>query len=281
MEIITRTVYGAALQTAQLTGKPFTLVANTTLNEKLSVATNPTILADEYPRLQYVCIGNGGHGIRTGGTNMAVPVPLQHRTSDAAPYNIIPFVLRHVDDDLLSAERERYALRRIEQHNGDNYFAYYLRRLPLTASQVVMNHKTVNGANTTVTPFIPTAANLSPVAPDINSSGTNVATGDYLTATLQVEFNLDDFDIEEILKACNIIYGNDDFAIISEIGLCSGLPRTVQTNGSGGSTINFDEVVATQIHTHISSFHALKFTQNGVNTTFDIGATEPLLMTTP
>lgn len=279
MEIITRTVYGAALQTAQLTGKPFTLVANTTLNEKLNVATGPTILPDEYPRLQYVCIGNGGHGIRTGGASMAVPVPLQHRTSDAAPYNIIPFVLRHVDNDLTPTERTRYALRRIEPHNGENYFAYYLRRLPVTAGQVVMSHKTVNGANTTVTPFVPTAANLSPTAPDINSSGTNVATGDFLTATLQVEFNLDAFDIAEILAACTIIYGNEDFAIISEVGLCSGLPRTVSTNGSGNTIINFDEVVATQIHTHISSFHALKFTQNGVNTTFDIGATEPLFMT--
>lgn len=279
MEIITRTVYGAALQTAQLTGKPFTLVTNSTLNEKLSVLTGPTIAPQEYPRLQYVCIGNGGHGIRSGGSGMSVPVPLQHRTSDAAPYNIIPFAIRHIDNDLTNVERARYALRRTEMHSGENYFAYYLRRLPVTASSVVMNHKTVVGANTTVTPFIPTAANLSPTPPDIASSGSTVTTGDYLTATLQVAFDLDSFDIQEILNACNLIYGDDDFAIISEIGLCSGLERAITTTGTGGSTINFDEVAACQIHTHVSSFHALKFTMGGVNTTFDIGATEPLLIT--
>lgn len=38
-----------------------------------------------------------------------------------------------------------------------------------------------------------------------------------------MEFNLDDFDIVEILKVCNIIYGSEDFVIISEIGLCSGV----------------------------------------------------------
>lgn len=279
MEIITRTVYGAALQTAQLTGKPFNLETNTTLNEKMGVLTNATLAPEEYPRLQYVCIGNGGHGIRNGGSSMAVPVPLQHRTSDAAPYNILPFALRHMDDDMSAGERSRYALRRIEQHSGENYFAYYLRRLPVSASNVVMNHKTVVGANTTVTPFIPTSANLSPVPPDINNQGTTVATGDYLTATLQVDFNLDAFDIEQILAACTIIYGDDDFAIISEIGLCSGLERVISTSGTGNSTINFDEVAAAQIHTHISSFHALKFTMGGINTTFDIGATEPLLIT--
>lgn len=279
MEIITRTVYGAALQSAQLTGKPFTVVPNTTLNEKLAILTNPTILADEYPRMKYVCIGNGGHGIRNGGTNMMVPVPLQHRTSDAAPFNLIPFVLRHIDEDLSALERARYGLRRLESHNGDSYFAYYARKLPMTGSLVEMNHKSVAGANTTVTPFVPTSVELNPIAPDINSSGTNVATGDYLTATVQAVFNLDAFDIDEILNACTIIYGNDDFGIISEIGLCTAVERTIQTSTSGNVSINFDELAATQIHTHISSFHALKFTRNGVNTTFDVGATEPLFLT--
>lgn len=279
MAIITRTVYGAALQTAQLTGKPFNLVEFTTLNEKLNIQDTAVINGTEYPTLKYVAIGNGGHGIRNGGGNMAVPVPLQHRTSDAALYNGIPFVLRHVNDDLNSTDRERYALRRIEEHNGENYFAYYLRRLPVSVSEVQMQHKTVNGSTTTVIPFVPTTANLNPTPPDIDNSGSNVATGDYLTASLLVNFQLDSFDIQEIINACNIIYNSEDYAIISEIGLVTGIERNITTVGNGGVNINFDEVIAAQIHTHVSSFHALKFTLNGVNTTFDIGATEPLLMT--
>lgn len=278
MEIITRTVYGAALQTAQLTGKPFQLIENTTLNEKLNILTTPTFAAGEYPRLQYVVIGNGGHGIKNGGTSMVAPVPLQHRTSDAAPFNMLPFVLRHVDEDIPQTQRQRYALRRTESHNGENYYAYYLRRLPATTAEVQLSHKAVSGGNTTVTPFVPTAANLNPVAPDIANTGTNVATGDYLTATLATQFNLDAFDISEILKVAQIIYGEDDFAIISEIGLVTGVERTIATTTSGGATINFNEVAAAQIHTHITRFTPLKFTNNAVNNTYNLGATEPLFL---
>lgn len=277
-EIITRTVYGAALQTAQLTGRPFELIASTTLNEKLNVLTNPTIVSGEYPRLQYVCIGNGGHGIKNGGTNMVVPVPLQHRTSDAAPFNMIPFVLRHVDEDLPQGQRVRYALRRTEQINGENYYAYYLRRLPAITGSVQLNHKAVSGGNTTVTPFTPTSAHLNPVPPDLDNSGTNVATGDYLTATLATQFNLDSFDIAEILKVSTIIYGEDDFAVISEIGLVTGLERQISVATSGGANVNFNEVAAAQIHTHITRFTPLKFTNGAVNNTYNLGATEPLFL---
>lgn len=278
MEIITRTVYGAALQTAQLTGKPFQLVANTTLNEKLGILTSPTISLNEYPRLKYVVIGNGGHGIKNGGTNMVAPVPLQHRTSDAGLFNMLPFALRHVSEDLNAGQRARYCLRSQKEYNGEQYYAYWGRRLPADSATVQLNHKAVSGGNTTVTPFVPNSSNLSPVPPDLQNNGTNVATGDYLTATLATQFNLDSFDIAEILKVATIINGDDDFAIISEIGLVTAVERQIGVQTTGGGTVNFDEIAAAQIHTHITRFTPLKFSAAGVNNTYNLGATEPLFL---
>lgn len=281
MEAIVRTVYGANLQTAQLLGIPFEVVPNSTLNDKFNASNTVGLSPADMPRMQYVAIGNGGHRMKVTGTGtLQVPEPIQHRTTDAALYSHLPFVLRPIGNDLTASERERYALRRLEQYNGEDYFAYYLRRMDLTGVNAQMEYKTVVGDVTTTTPFTPTAGNLSPTPPVVVTGGSVTTSGDYVTASAIVYFNLDSFDVAEILNACNIIYGSEDFAIISEIGLCSGVDKVVNAFDSVGSTFNFNEVIAAQIVSHISSFHALRFTSAGVNTMFDVGATEPLWLLT-
>lgn len=281
MEAIVRTVYGANLQTAQLLGVPFQVVPNSTLNDKFNISNAIVLNSTDMPRMQYVSIGNGGHRMKVTGTNtLQVPEPIQHRTTDAALYSHLPFVLRPIGNDLTASERERYALRRLETIAGEDYFAYYLRRMDLTGVAAQMEYKTVVADVTTATPFIPTAGNLSPTPPVVVTGGSVSTSGDYVTASAIVYFNLDAFDIAEILNACNIIYGSEDYAIISEIGLCSGVDKIVTALDSLGTGFNFNEVIAAQIVSHISSFHALRFTSSGVNTLFDVGATEPLWLLT-
>ena len=277
-EAIVRTVYGAHLQTCQLMGVPFSVAPNSTLNEKFNINTGTLTNAD-MPRMRYVAIGNGGHRMKTTGTGtLQVPEPIQHRTTDAALYSHIPFALRPSADDLTPAMRERYALRRVETHNGDNYFAYYLRRMDLTAVSSQMEYKAVTASGVTTTVFQPDTDNINPVPPVINVGGTIVTTGDYVTASARVSFILDVVDVQEILRACEVIYGSKDYGIISEIALCSGVDKIVQSYDAGGGTFNFNDVMAAQVVSHISSFHALRFTSNGVNTLFDVGATEPLFL---
>ncbi len=278
-ENIVRTVYGANLQTCQLMGVPFTVATSSTLNEKFSTSANIALNPTDMPRMRYVSIGNGGHRMKTTGTGtLQVPEPVQHRTTDAALYSHIPFVLRPVANDLNATERLRYALRRSETHNGSNYFAYYLRRMDLTNVLGQMEYKTVTPGGVTTTPFQPDSDNLSPTPPVINTGGAIITSGDYVTASARVTFILDSFDVTEILNACNIIYDSEDYAIISEIALCSGVDKVVTAFDASGATFNFTEVIATQIVNFISSFHALSFTSNGINTLFDVGATEPLFL---
>jgi hypothetical protein len=279
MELITRTVYGSKLQTAQLMGLPLDVEEHTTLNEKFNIHTNLAISPSEIPRMQYVSIGNGGHVMEISGTNsMAVPKPIMHRPTDAALYAHLPFILRPVENDIAAIDRQRYALRKVVIIDSQEYIAYYLRRMNLVGVVAEMQLKNIENNIETTTPFVPTAANLTPVPPVIVGGGSVPTTGDFVLSSARINFNLDNFDMEEIQNAANIIYGSPDYAIISEIGLCSGVERTVAALDFLGSSFNYDEVIACQICTHISTFHALRFSAGGINTVFDVGATEPLYL---
>lgn len=273
-----RTIYGAAVQVNQLADVPYEVEANSTLNESIVVATDLSLSVGDVPRLRYFCIGNGGHTMIDGGGGNTYPKPLKHSIEDPAPFNILPMAARPVGNDLTAAQRDRYALRKIEIINNESYYVYYLRRLDLSAKRVVKNHKkVVNGVTNTVQ-YVPSINNLKPTPRDINNTGTNVATGDYLTANLEIDLVLDSFDIEEILNACTLKYGNDNLAIISEIGFVTGVDKIISTVTSYGTPIDFKEVAAAQVHTFMESFHALKYTRRSLIATYDLGSTEPLFL---
>lgn len=277
MESTVRTVYGAYLQTCQLTGIPFVLTPNTTLNEKFLASSNIALNSQDIPKMQYVAVGNGGHKMKvSGNSSLQVPEPLQHRTTDAALFNHLPFVLRPQANDLTPAERLRYAIRVEESHDGVDYYAYYLRRVDFTGVEAEMQLKHVDSGVTTTQPLVPTLDNLSPTPPDMGAGGSVPTTGDYVVASARVTFVLDSFDITELKNVAMIIEGSEDFAIISEIAMVSGVEKVVAATDYLGTTFNFNEVIGAQVAAFVSTFHVLKSAANGITTIFDTGATEPL-----
>lgn len=277
MRTITRTIYGSALQTAMLLKLPYTVVPNTTLNEKFGILANQVPEPGKLPSLAYFCIGNGGHRSVTGADGIPYTMPIKHRASDAALFNHLPFVLREVNDDLPPEQRQKYALRREEQHGGRRYYAYYLKRLDLSGVVNEMKHTTVIDGVSQTLPFIPTSANLNPTPPEINPTGINPTEGDYLTTTAVVEIRFTANDVAELVRVAEILYGNELMAVISEIGLCSGLDKVITAQGPGNTTFNFNEAIAVQITNHITSYYSMAYTNNGFDFQIEMGATEPLL----
>lgn len=273
-----RSIFGAYLQTCQLVGLPFVLAPNTTLNEKLNIQANLVPAANDMPHMRYVAIGNGGHRMQAGADGMAIPKPIQHRSTDAELFNHLPFVLRDLANDLTAQERVNYGLRRIETHDGNSYIAYYLKRLDLSAVVPKMEYNAVANDTTTTTVFVPNSSNLNPTPPAINNSGANTVTGDFVTASAKIPFLFTSNDVDEYLNVCRVIYGSEDYAIISEIALCSGLDRTVSVSSVNSGTFNFNEVIAAQVVSFISTFTAMQFTRDGLNMAYDCGATEPLFL---
>lgn len=276
MESSVRTVYSAYLQTCTLLKRPLVLKPNSTLNEKFGIHQNVSISETDIPSVGYVGIGNGGHRMVVGADNIAKPEPVQHTPRHAALYNQLPFILRLPNEDLTPVERANYRLRRSETHDGQAYVAYYLKVLDLSNTAPQLELRNVTDGVTTSTIFNPTAADLNPTPPAINPGGVITTSGDYVAATAKVPFTMSATDIEEFLNVCNIIYGDPNYAIISEIALCSGVDRVV-TGDFNGVASGYTDAIGVQIASHLSSFLALAFTNVEATLTLDIGSLEPLL----
>lgn len=280
MRNVTRTVFGAAMQTAQYLGKPYLVQENSTLNEKFGVQANAAPGENERHAVQYFAIGNGGHRAITGADGIAYTTPNNHAATDAACFNHIPFVLREVSNDLSVEQRGQYALRRLETHNGTQYVAYYAKRLTLDNVNVNLQKTQIDGNNQTTTPFVPTAGNLSPtpVGEDAGTDNVIVASGEYVSGSAVVTINFNQADVDELREVARILYGDEKYAVISEVALVGGVDRTTTGPGPGTTSINYLEAIATQITTFISTYYQLNMQNNGFTFTADVGITEPLFI---
>lgn len=278
MKLITRVFGGAYLQSTQLPGLPFILKPFTTLNERFAVQADQVPTADQMPALRYWTIGNGGHDFIPAANGIGKPTPLQHRATDAGLYSPIPFVLREPVNDLTPAQRLKYRLRVPMQIGGVNYIAYYAKVIDYTGVAPQMELQTRNEDGTvTVIPFVPNSSNLNPTPPDVSPTGVNVVTGEYVNVATRTPINLTADDVAELVNVANILYGDPDLAIISEVALCSGVDKSVTGGGNGQPTITYTEAIACQINTIFNAFYALQYADEGINILMDIGSTEPLL----
>jgi hypothetical protein len=273
MEKTVRTIYSSALQTAQMLGMPLVIAPNTTLNERFSVQTDAVIPDGTYPRVKYFCIGNGGHRLSVGADGIPLARENQHWPTDASCFKPLPFVLRATNNDLSPLERSKYALRVSETHSGISYYAYYLKRIPMNGAQVALELRNVatDGTTTAVT-FVPTPANLVPLPRNLTNAGANILTSDYITCAARLSISLAEQECTEILDACKIIFGDDSYAIISEMGLCSGLDKVILLPDN----TNFAEAIGVQVTSFINTVHHVKFSSSGISGYFDLGSNEPM-----
>lgn len=277
MENITRTVYGSALQSALYLNLPVPIKPNSTLNEKFGIQAGVLPTIDNPPRARYYAIGNGGHKFTVGADGIPKPEPIQHRATDAAAFNHIPFVMRLPANDLSTADRLKYGLRRIEVWQGQQYVCYYLKRIDFTGVTVDMQLHTVVNGQETVTEFVPTADNLNPQPPVLSSTGVNLTDGNYVAADARIDLSLTAADCAELINVANIIYQDARAAIVSEAMIVSGVDQAVQVSGSGNSSFSFLEVIAAQVTSFVNTFIPVNFLNNGADILLDVGATEPLL----
>ena len=260
---------------------PYAISPNSTLNQKFGIQATLVPDISVLPSLGYYAIGNGGHQftLGTSGTSTAAiskPEPVQHRGTDAALYNHTPFVLRLLTNDLTAAAMLQYALRRIETHNGVQYAAYYLKRLVLTEVTPAMEYVTVSNGISNVSAFIPTSANLNPIPPALSSTGVNIVSGDYVSATAKLNIILSTDDIAELINVAMVLYNDANYAIISEIALCSGVDKIVTSPVAGNATINFKEAIAVQVLSFVNTFFPLNYSGNSCELLLDVGCSEPV-----
>lgn len=255
--IVTRTIYGAELQTCKEIGKPHSMTQQGCLSDALltpyagtvNIINNlPSVLTsgqDVIPavwdpetdtdnaRLNYFCIGNGAHRAVSGGTGGVVSLqPQPHRAWDSGAYNLMPFVVRELnagadstDGDLTVAERLKYRLRRILVIDNKHYAAYYAKKLSFVDAAVVRELVSVTNGVSTVTAFTPVDSHMKPTIPQ-NVSNTDTT---LMRVSAVIEVPFDSNDVNELRNACEIIFGDVNAAVISECLFCHGVDRDLAT----------------------------------------------------
>lgn len=275
--IITRTINGSRILAGLQQGKPYTHIANTTLNEALGIHADIMPTDGDTPRVRYYCIGIQGHVNRVGSDGGHYTQARQHSPDDFGLYQQIPFLLRGTGEDLTPAERAPYALRKIITINGENFIAYYIKRIPISADPVKMLHNTVVDGVTTTVPFVPSNANLHPTPVDPASVNVISTNGTYLTTSAMMSLGFGPNDVLELIEVAKIMFGDENRALISEIGLVAGSDRTLSVTDPGQSAFNMNEVVMAQIATHITGLWPVAFSSEGFTYGLDLGGNEPLI----
>lgn len=272
-----RTIYAAHLSTCKALGRPHTLLPNSTLNQKFNLFKDDVPNINQYPIVGYVGIGNKGATYDITSDNFVLTSPVPHLPRDAALYNHIPFVVRHINDDLPAEERIKFRMRVPVTVAGEPHVAYYLRALSLEDVIPTVELRNVQESNITTDTFTPTIGDLSPNHPAVSNINVNNPSGDYLVSSAKVNLILNRDDVTNIRDACELMFGDPRYAVINEIALVSAVDK-IQQGTFGSVTSNYMDVIAAQVNAFIYQYHALTESTTEVQLRFDIGSSEMLLL---
>lgn len=174
-----------------------------TLNTILGVNHSETVYRednndlDRFLTVDYFCIGNGAES-KTSKSIIA------ERTSDTKLYNMVPFRCVPFGSDLSDEERKNYRLRKIITIKGEQYIAYYAKKISSKTLSI-----TYNGQN-----YKPVESDTSDL-PD-TSPEKPLKTGKVIDRTSFI-IKIDPVDFKEYYKAMN--NGSLVNATLNEVGL--------------------------------------------------------------
>lgn len=287
MEATVRTIYSSHIATCKYLKKSmFPILTNTTVNEKFHVNDDispPVESLDDptYTSLKYIAIGRKGvtYEVESGGEILPTPIP--HLARDANLYQYIPFVARPLNNDLTSIEREKYRMRVVQtlvvSGSPVDYALYYLKVLDVGSISVNMELRTVNGITITTEPFIPQPSDLNPEPVVIPNVDINNPDGKYLVSSAKITLTLTPTEIQDIITACTLLFGDPRKSVISELAVCTGIDTPMYTNPLDPS-VQYTEVRYCQVSTFLSQYYALVNAVSDINITLDVGSVEPLLV---
>lgn len=274
----TKTIWCSYVEQHKFFTRPYTAPAYSTINEKMAIQHGVALPTDQAPEIKYMVIGRKGHKNVAGIADETITDTLHHRISDAVLFEHIPFVVRKTTDDLSAAERSKYRLRRLENFGGTNYYCYYALVVDVSSGgdPVIEHIDMTGGAPGVVTPFVPAAQQQNPVPVSMTNGVVNTSTGEHINVYTPLEVILDATAIANIIDACKIIYNDERYAVISEVGICSGLDKDV-TSTAGGNTVTYTEALAMTMCHAISARANLQHNSSSVTLKYRLASSQPLL----
>lgn len=214
---------------------------NSTLNHKYGV--KPEELPAVPPRIAYFGIGTRGYR-NLDDQNLSAPYIPSAKNLDL--YTPLPVRMVPVANDLTPTERANYRMRVLTVVGGQEYWAYYLKKLTIVNNQVrIISTDLTTGVETDLSELNP--SDLTPTPTTTSAEGT-VSSNTRISVALTANISMLG---EEILEAVNIIHaGNLLKANISEIGIYSGNDQTISMSDGVGGMFNGTESIYTQLAYH-------------------------------
>ena len=275
IQITTRTVAGIQLQAAQYFRVPMVFKPHTTLNEALNILQDFEAFDIQQMNVNLFVIGNKGLAPSVNTNGDIRMVPQNFKPTNAGLYNQLPFVLRLPTNDLSAGERTKYRLRRLEVHGGQTYVAYYGKVIDKSDAISTAELRHVEGDTITSVPYVPSISELHPTPQPLTTGNAVISTGDYVAASVKIPFTLTQAELNEFREACNIIYGDEGYANITEVGFASS--QDVVTQGDfNGVQVAYTEAAGVLLTNWATAGIMTDFVNQQVNIMFDVGANEPM-----
>lgn len=277
MEKSVRTAIGAKLQTAMKLNRPYTYDDNSVMNTLLGIFPDEFPPSNQLPYVQYAAIGIGGLNAQFIGTPRRLELfPSPHETTHTGLYEQVPYVIRPISNDLSTAERQRYRLRKLIDVGGVTCAAYYLRVLDLSTTESRLEYRVIQDGTITSTPWSPSVNDQHPVPLTVNPGQVLVTGDDYVASTAKTTFQFTSQDINELINVGNMLFNSENAIIVSELALCSGLD-VLKMGNFNGANLQYTEAIGVQISDFVSTLLPASFNRVGASINLDIGSVEPLL----
>lgn len=275
---IVHSIWGQQIQTQLLLGLPITLQPYTTLNEYHEVNVVKKLPVNAKPVAQYYCIGWGGHEQVAASDKPHIASIIQHDPLDAGLYNPMPFVLRRLNNDLTQVERDKYRLRKKVTVNGIEYIGYYLRKFDISTTTEIMLEKMNAGVLTTL-PYTANEENLRPQKPHLSPRTAETTSDTKVKVHAPCDITFDENDCAELIEVAKILFGDPQYAVISEIGIVTGVDTNNYT--SPIDRVRYTEIAGAVISAYISTFKSPYLNDDGFVERLSLGDKIPLLTTSP
>lgn len=277
MQDIVRTPIGNYMQTCLYIGARPKPIAYTTLNELFGVNANAAINNNDVPAMRYVHIGVGGHENYVNESNISVSRLLTHRPTDTGLFKPLPFAVRPIDNDLTDAERRNYCCIEERTINNRRHRLYWVRRIDNSTTEVEMSRiNKVNGVDQPPVEYVPQESSMRPTPVISSGTGTNEVSGDKIVVSAALSLTFSSLQVQELLNAATIMYGDESAAVISEVALCTGIDRVMNIQTANGGTVQQNEAVHLQINCFTRTKLEMQFASRNAGIDIDVGSAEPV-----
>lgn len=298
VKVVTRTAIGGQVLSSIFFGRQHDVLEHSTIqelvNDSVAVPYQPRIVtagkqeAEPYDpavdvdqiELGYICIGIKGHRNITDGNSIDRSVPIKHKATDTGLYQIVPFAIKALDNDLTTEQRKRFRLRKIIEIDSVLYAAYYARRLNTNNTPPALILNSIQDGVKTSNPWAPSINNLRPEQPPIGYQND----ASYITTVSNIELVFEEEDIEWYMEACELLFG-DRYYSITELAYCTGVDKKivrqypssgVQTPSTAIGSRNLLEVEALQATYFINTDINPSVLNKRFTYMVDLGINEPL-----